>query len=258
MKTLVALLLLGQVVVFKDGAPVARETKRINFKGQAISCAPSFMGVDCTIDAGVAGSGSSWDGGPNIPTCSAGQVVFADGGQFSCVTDANTAYDGGVTGQAPGGSSAVNVTDPGTTLVSKAVTVAAGDFIHQQAWISINNNTGGNQTYTLRCRIGSTTVLALTASAACTTSATQRCHFVAACEYGVASSSDLRATATLRQVTTAAAGSSQTAVVRSTYDTSASDYTGAQTFDLNISGSTTTATQTAYVHGWRFEHLRTP
>lgn len=257
MKALVALLLLGQVVIFKDGAPVARETKRINFKGDAISCAASFMGVDCTIDAGVAGGGSSWDGGPAIPTCSAGQVVFADGGQFSCVTDADTLHDAGVWG-AYGGAAGVNVAAPGTTLASHTLTVAAGDSVRVSVWGLLFNNSGGTRTYTGTCLADSTTLMSLAWPSTLATSTTTRSAVTINCTFGIVSTGE-----TLTWIEQGEAGSNNTGfggtkTWNGGWATAAADWTGSHTFKVSLSSNSTTATQTFYVVGYKVEHLTTP
>lgn len=242
-------------------------------------------GTTLTVDDGVTVNG--WDLGASIATTPAGNdndtslatTAFVQGeiddGDFltdnctlendstpipdSCVGNGTDDTGGGAattTIYAANGSDTpitTQTTDPGVTLASKTITVAAGDIITLEVEADVMNNSGATKTYTQRCRIASTTIVAnsdSTTLGAGTTRGTYR--FI--CTWYVRSTSSVRATADLSRTPTTAAGTTQTAAERRTWNTSSSNWTGSQTFALNLSTSATNATQDAIVNGWRLTH----
>lgn len=69
----VVLLIAGQIAILKDGVPVAREVRKLDFRGPQISCSPTSTTVQCTVDAGVSGGG----GGSGAPATTAPTITAA-------------------------------------------------------------------------------------------------------------------------------------------------------------------------------------
>ncbi|UOF77434.1 hypothetical protein [Caudoviricetes sp.] len=206
-----------------------------------LSCSTvEINGTNGTLNAAHGGLGTTQ------PTCSGGQFITCNGSTCSCGTPSG---GGSRTTYASNGSDtpiAVATTDPGVSLISKTLTVAANDTITMRVWVDIMNNSGATKTYTLRCRIGSTTLVAVSDSTTLA-AGTTRGVYELQCIYGIRSTSSTRVAGRLARTPTTAANTTQTGADRAAWNTSASNWTGSQTFALNVSSSATGATQDAIV-----------
>jgi hypothetical protein len=224
----------------------------------AISELTPDPGTDDQVLVSDSSSAVTWRSIPNCTNNTTEKLGYdAATNAFECNTD-QTGGGGATTTTIYAGNGSdtpisVAITDPGIALVSKAITVSAGDIVTLEVDADIMNNSGGTKTYTQRCRIASTTIAAVSDSTTLA-AGTTRGTYTFVCKWFVRSTSSVRATAELTRTPTTAAGTSQTAAVRRVWNTSASNWTGLQTFALNLSSSATVATQNAIVNGWRLTH----
>lgn len=247
-----------------NAAPTCTQPAFSNLSGTASISQGGTTETASTEDAVLVGSGTTDWQAKVLPSCSnatTSKLLYdSSTNTFSCGTDQTGGGSSGLAiyGAASGSSYSVNVAAPGTTLYSKTITTSAGDSVVQSVIVSVLNDSGATVTYTLHCRIGTTTLVSVSDSTTQAASATNRGHYRASCEYAVVSSFSTLVTGRLERYASAAAGASGTGAVRSAWATSSSNWTGSQTFNLNWSSSTTTATQTAYVHSFRMEQLQNP
>ena len=155
---------------------------------------------------------------------------------------------------APNSYTDLNYT-PATTrqLLSKAVTVTAGDTLLLEIWYTILNNSGGTKTYTYVCGIGGADVLVTTDSTTHTNSATNRAVQYAQCKYSVLNTGSMKSWFESRRGVPAAANTAQTGAQAGRYNwqTSASNYTGAQTIYFGIRTSADAGLQNSTTESWR-------
>lgn len=190
------------------------------------------------------------------PAPTAGQVLVA-------TSDISAKWDtlaGGSStiafADAPMSNTAINVTTY-ATLISKNLTISAGDTIELTAYGTLDNNSGATQTYRWQIALGSMTCEAIDGTTVAT-SATTRATFQIRATFSVASVSSAGAVLFAQRNAPAnanVAGSIATTSQRYSWKTSASNLTGSQTVELQARSSTTTATQTLTVFSWSIRQL---
>lgn len=154
---------------------------------------------------------------------------------------------------ANGGMSAVNVAS--TTLVdlvSKTLTVAAGDTLEIELVGTITNNSGATRTYTFEAELGAFGVTCLDGTTVAA-SATNRAPIKLRAVYSVASTSSAGVVIFAERAAPGAADtglSIATTTYRHAWHTSASNLTGSQAIKLRCLSSAATATQTFTVHSF--------
>ena len=190
------------------------------------------------------------------PAPTAGQVLVATS-DISAKWD--TLASGGSSiafADAPMSNTAINVTTY-TALVSKSVTVTAGDQFEIEAYGTLLNNSGTTATYRWQIALGSFTMECIDGTTV-PTGATNRATFKVKGVFAVASTSSAGATLYAERNAVAganAANSIATTTVRYGFNTSGSDLTGTQTIELRARSSLTTATQTLQLFSWSIRQV---
>lgn len=250
----------------EDAHCTEHDSADVNCSGETITLADNSVAIaeltpdpagDDQVFVSDSASAATWRTVPDCDTAATSKLLYDQTtNTWSCGTDQTGGGAATTTIYAANGSDtpiSVAPVDPGTALASRTITVAAGDIVTLEVEADIMNNSGGTRTYTQRCRIASTTLVANSDSTTLATAATRGTYrFV--CRWYIRSTTSLRATAELHRTPTTAAGTTQTAAERRTWNTSASNWTGSQTFALNISSSAIGATQDAIVNGWKLTH----
>lgn len=142
-------------------------------------------------------------------------------------------------------------------LVSKSVTITAGDTLEVEVHGTILNNSGATQTYRFQVACGALTCEAIDGTTVAASS-TNRATFKVKAVLSVASTSSSGATLFLERNVPAAAntaGSIATTTVRYAFQNGLSNITGAQTLDLNCRSGTTTAIQTVTVFSYTIRQI---
>lgn len=191
------------------------------------------------------------------PAPTAGQVLIATS-DISAKWDDLPASGGGTLAfaNAPMAATAINVTSY-TALLSKSLTITAGDTVEIEAFGTIHNNSGATQTYRWQIACGSFTLECIDGTTVAT-SASNRVTFKIKGTFAVASTSSAGAVLYCQRNAPAAAnvgGSIATTTQRYSFKTSAGNFTGAQTVELRARGSTTTATQTLTLFAWSIRQI---
>jgi len=146
------------------------------------------------------------------------------------------------------------------TIISKSVSVAAGDQIRIEAWFTILNNSGATATYTKVYSLGSLTT-SLVDSVAVNASASSRApQKIDAC-FAVSATNLAYMTSCVGfgAPATAAASPSNINVSfnRSGWNSTTSDLTGTQTISFVCSSSTATSAQTLTLHNYTIRKVNT-
>lgn len=249
------------IAIEDEGNPLT-ERDTLNFAGAGISCVDDTTRTTCTVagtptlyNQTIQDEGGALTQRATLNFTGAGVSCVDNAG--SSRTDCTIAGGGGSrTVYASNGSDtpiSVAPTDPGTALISKTLTVAANDTVTIEVFADIMNNSGGTRTYTLRCRAGSTTLVAVSDSTTLAAGTTRGTYYFR-CVYAVRSTGSTRVRGDLQRTPTTAANTTQTGADRAAWNTSASDWTGSQTFALNISSSAIGATQDAIVTSYEITH----
>ena len=138
-------------------------------------------------------------------------------------------------------------------LVSKTVTVTAGDTIEIELTGTILNNSGGTRTYTYEAELGAFGLTCLDGTTVAA-SATNRSQINIRAVFAVQASNNAAGTIVSQRAAPAAAdvaGSIATTTYRHTWNTTTSNLTGSQAVKLRILSSAATATQTFTVFTYR-------
>jgi hypothetical protein len=190
------------------------------------------------------------------PAPTAGQVLVA-------TSDTSAKWDTLASGSssiafanAPMSNTAINVTSY-TALVSKSVTVTAGDSFEIEAYGTLLNNSGATATYRWQIALGSFTLEAIDGTTI-PTGATNRATFRVKGIFAVASTSNAGATLYAQRNAVAGANTANsiaTSTVRHSFNTTASNLTGTQTIELRARSSTATATQTLQLFSWQIRQV---
>ena len=145
------------------------------------------------------------------------------------------------------------------TLITKSITVSAGDQILIEVWLTILNNNGSSAGMTLAGNLGTLTVgtndaANLGSSATLRTSRHCYAHF--------AISSNVLGYAQLATTAAAPTGANVQASLQvqpsqQIWNSSTNDNTGTQTLTFTISSNSTTATQTATLHSYVIRRTNT-
>lgn len=190
------------------------------------------------------------------PAPTAGQVLVA-------TSDISAKWDTLASGSssiafadAPMSSTAINVTSY-TALVSKSVTVTAGDAFEVEAYGTILNNSGATKTYRWQIALGSFTLEAIDGTTVAA-SATNRTTFKVKGMFSVASTSSAGATLYTERNAPAAAGAANSiagTTLRYAFQTTVSNLTGTQTLELRARSSATNATQTLQLFSWQIRQV---
>jgi hypothetical protein len=164
---------------------------------------------------------------------------------------------------AGGGSNEVKFANAGMTgvnvasttlvdLVSKTLTVAAGDTLEIELVGTISNNSGTTRTYTIEAELGAFGVTCVDGTTVAA-SATNRAPIKVRAVYSVASTSSAGVVVFSERAAPGAADaglSIATTTYRHAWHTSASNLTGSQAIKLRCLSSAATATQTFTVHSF--------
>lgn len=191
------------------------------------------------------------------PAPTAGQVLVATS-DISAKWD-TLASGGGSSiafADAPMSNTAINVTSY-TALISKSVTVTAGDHFEIEAYGTLLNNSGTTATYRWQIALGSFTLEAIDGTTI-PTGATNRATFRVKGIFAVASTSNAGATLYAQRNAVAGANTANsiaTTTVRHSFNTTASNLTGTQTIQLRARSSTATATQTLQLFSWSIRQV---
>lgn len=138
-------------------------------------------------------------------------------------------------------------------LVSKTVTVAAGDTIEIELTGTILNNSGATRTYTFEAELGAFGITCLDGTTVAA-SATNRAPITLRAVFAVKDSSTAAGTLVSQRSAPGAADtglSIATTTYRHAWHTSASNLTGSQAIKLRVLSSAATATQTFTVFSYR-------
>jgi len=138
-------------------------------------------------------------------------------------------------------------------LVSKTVTVTAGDTIEIELEGTILNNSGGTRTYTFEAELGAFGVTCLDGTTVAA-SATNRAPIKLRAVYSVKSTTEAGVVIYAERAAPGAADtglSIATTTYRHAWNTSASNFTGSQAIKLRVLSSAATATQTFTVFSYR-------
>lgn len=138
-------------------------------------------------------------------------------------------------------------------LVSKTVTVTAGDTIEIELDGTILNNSGTTRTYTFEAELGAFGVTCLDGTTVAA-SATNRATIKLRAVYAVKSTTDAGVVIYAERATPGAADtglSIATTTYRHAWNTSASNFTGSQAIKLRCLSSAATATQTFTIFSYR-------
>lgn len=195
------------------------------------------------------GRGSASGAGP------AQEITVGNGLSLSGTTLSSTGGGGGSNEVkfASGGMTNVNVAS--TTLVdlvSKTMTVAAGDTLEIELVGTITNNSGATRTYTFEAELGAFGVTCLDGTTVAA-SATNRAPIKLRAVYSVASTSSAGVVVFSERAAPGAADtglSIATTTYRHAWHTSASNLTGSQAIKMRCLSSAATATQTFTVHSF--------
>lgn len=140
-------------------------------------------------------------------------------------------------------------------LVSKAITIVAGESYIMDADILILNNSATARTYNLGFSVGSL-AFDIADGATIAASATNRAMMTLRGNIEVRSTSLAYASFQLERLGPAAAGTVSSIAVanhRGAWQTSTANLTGSQTFKFQIRSGAATTVQTATVLGWRIQ-----
>lgn len=138
-------------------------------------------------------------------------------------------------------------------LVSKTVTVTAGDTIEIELTGTILNNSGATRTYTYEAELGAFGLTCLDGTTVAA-SATNRSQINIRAVFAVQATNNAAGTIVAQRAAPAAAdvaGSIATTTYRHTWRTTTSDLTGSQAVKLRVLSSAATATQTFTVFSYR-------
>lgn len=164
----------------------------------------------------------------------------------------------GHAGELVGGGGDLNIASASyVNAVSQALTVAAGGCYLVECDLLIFNNSGSTRTYTYGVFLG-TFGVDISDGATVAASAVNHSYVTVRASFEVRSTSLAYVGGQIMRNGPAGANTSNTGALadwRSCWNTSASDFTGAQTLTVGVKSSNTTTTQTAHVLGWRLKRL---
>jgi hypothetical protein len=145
------------------------------------------------------------------------------------------------------------------TIITKSVTVAAGDQITVDVWYTILNNSTANRNYTPSAELGSFAMSGAGATALAS-SATSRAFAHNAFNFSVSASNlayGIFVVGNTAPTTAANTSAASVAGMPNLWNTTTSDLTGTQTLKLTMASSSTTTTQTLTLHSYVIRRTNT-